>query len=65
MARQQEDHVRLDMLSSSLLDQGDRLQASLVNESPLSTPFKGKTSSFTSVFMNSASNSTNREKDRA
>jgi hypothetical protein len=65
MARQQEDHVRLDMLSSSLLDQGDHLQASLVNENPFSTPLKGKTSSFTSVFMNSASNSTNREKDRA
>jgi hypothetical protein len=65
MARQQKDHARLDMLSSLLLDQGDLLQASLVDDNPSNISLKGTISSFTSVCMNSALNSTNRKKDRA
>jgi hypothetical protein len=62
MARQQKNHARLDTLSGSLLDQGDHLQASLVDDNTSNIPLKGTTSSFTSVCMNSASNSTNRDK---
>jgi hypothetical protein len=53
------------MFSSSLLDQGYCLRASLIDDNPFNTPLKGKTSSFTSVCINNASDSTNRGKDRA
>jgi hypothetical protein len=53
------------MFLGSLLDQGDHLQASLIDDNLFNSPFKGTTSSFTSVCMNSASDLTNREKDRA
>jgi hypothetical protein len=65
MARQQKMHARLDMLLGSLPDQGDHLQASLIDDNIFNNPFKGTTSSFTSVCMNSASHSTNREEDKA
>lgn len=65
MAGQQKDHVGLDMFSSSLHDQGNHLQASFVDDNLSNTPLKGTTSSFTSVCMNSALDSTNKERDRA
>jgi hypothetical protein len=53
------------MFLSSLPDQGNHLQASLVDDNPSNIPLKGTTFSFTSVYMNSALNSTNRERNKA
>ncbi len=41
MVGQQEDHVQLNMVSSSLLNQGDDLQASLDDDNLISTPPRG------------------------
>jgi hypothetical protein len=51
------------MVSSSLFDQGDHLQAFLINKNPFSIPFRGTTSSSISVCMNTL-NSNNRKRNR-
>jgi hypothetical protein len=52
MAKQKKDHVRLDMVSSSLHDQGNHLRASLDDDNPISTSLSATTSSSTCVYMN-------------
>jgi hypothetical protein len=51
------------MVSSSLRDQGNHLQASLDDDNPISIPLSGTTFSSMSVCLNSL-NSANRERDR-
>jgi len=42
MVGQQEDNVGLDMILSSLPNQANHLQASLVDENIITTPLKGQ-----------------------
>jgi hypothetical protein len=62
MVGQQEDNVGLDMVLSSLPNQANHLQTSLVDENVITIPLKGTTSSSISVCMNT-SDLVNKEKN--